>query len=396
MMRLMPRWTNWSGKLTAEPEALHFARTEDDLSALVAATAARNGQLRVVGAAHSHQPLIPTNDTIVDLGAFNGLIDVDTASRVARIRAGTPIHALGPALHRHGLALGNQGDIDRQSLGGAIATGTHGTGRTLPSLSAMVRGVRLVTATGDVIETAESGPDVLEASRLHLGALGVVTEIDIEVLPAYRLAENGWAAAYGDLRPDIESLAESHRHFEFFWFPQNDQAIAKTIDSTDAELSYPMGDEGTRVGWSFEVLPNHRPVPHTEMEFSVDVEQGPACLDAIVELIRSQFTDLEWPVEYRTVAADDVWLSTAHGRPVATISVHQAVELDDEPLFRACESVFREFGGRPHWGKVNWFSGDDHAAGHSRWTDWCRVRAELDPTAVFCNDNLAALVGIDR
>ena len=133
MMRLMPRWTNWSGKLTAEPEALHFARTEDDLSALVAATAARNGQLRVVGAAHSHQPLIPTNDTIVDLGAFNGLIDVDTASRVARIRAGTPIHALGPALHRHGLALGNQGDIDRQSLGGAIATGTHGTGLDLPS-----------------------------------------------------------------------------------------------------------------------------------------------------------------------------------------------------------------------------------------------------------------------
>ena len=149
--------------------------------------------------------------------------------------------------------------------------------------------------------------------------------------------------------------------------------------------------EGSRVAWSYEVFPNHRPHLHTEMEFSVPVAAGPECLDAIRQLMLDEFTNVRWPIEYRTVAADDVWLSTAYQRAVATISVHQAIDQPDEPFFRACEMVFREFDGRPHWGKVNYFSRTDFARQIPRWNEWWTERNRVDPTGTFLNDYLAEL-----
>jgi len=336
--------------------------------------------VRVAGAGHSHMPLIPNDDCIIDLSALTGVVGIDTESRQARVLAGSPIYSLGAPLHAAGLALHNQGDIDRQLIGGAIATGTHGTGLELQNLSAAVVGVRVALASGDVVEcSADTNADVFEAVRLSVGGVGIVTQIDLQCVDAYRLREHGWEASIDELRPQIEVLAGEHRHFEFFWYPGVDRAAAKTIDLTDDEPEYPLADEGGRCGWNYEVLPNHRPHRHTEMEFSVPLAQGPACLDAIVELLRTEFTEVKWPVEYRTLAADDVWLSTANAGPVATISVHQGIDHDDEPFFRACEEIFRAFDGRPHWGKVNWFTGDDFAGAYPQWTNWWRVRDEHDP-----------------
>ena len=386
-----PVWANWSGRLRVADGRLVHVRSEDDAAALVRTAAAGGSTVRVAGAGHSHAPLVP-NETIVDVSALSGVIAADTSPMTATVGAGTPIHVLGPALHRHGLALHNQGDIDRQLIAGAVGTGTHGTGAALGNLSSSVVGARLVTAAGEVVDcSADDEPEIWQAARHHLGALGVVTQLTLAVRPAYRLRERGERRPLDDVLPELAELAASSRHVEFFWFPVADRAVLKFIDETDDEPEYPLAPEGGRVAWNYEVLPNHRTWPHTEMEYSVPVERGPECLAAIRDLLAADFPDMGWPVEYRVLAADDVWMSTAYERPTATISLHLPVGDDERPMYTAAEAIFRSFEGRPHWGKVNYLTGDELAAIHLRWDDWWAVRDRIDPAGVFLNDYLRSI-----
>lgn len=388
----MPRWSNWSGRLQANPAEVHFLRSEADAAALVHAAADAGREVRAVGAGHSHAPLVPSDGVIVDTSGLGGVIAADPQTRTARVWAGTPIYTLGRPLHDAGLALVNQGDIDRQTIGGACATGTHGTGTTLRNLSAAVLGARIVLASGDIVEcSAARDAELWQAARLGLGALGIVTQLTLQLREAYKLEERGWTEPFDALFPRIDTLAAGARHFEFFWYPDSDAAIAKVIDESDGEPRYPLEAEGVRLAWSYEVLPNHRPTPHTEMEYSVPADHGPACLAAIRALIRRDFPRLRWPVEYRTLAADGVWLSTARGRATATISVHQDVREDETGYYRACEAVFLEHGGRPHWGKMHYLDGAQLAARHPDWERWWSVRDRVDPHGRFLNAHLRAL-----
>ncbi len=394
----MTEWANWSGRLRATPNQLHHARSEADVAAVIAAAAADSHRVRVAGAGHSHAPLVPTDDVIIDLSGLCGIVGSDGLR--ATVRAGTPIFALGAALHARGLALANQGDIDRQSIGGATATGTHGSGLELGNLSSSVVGARVVLASGEAVEVNDTtNADLLPFFQLHLGAGGVVTELDLSLRSPYVLDENGWVTTYEDFRDDVGALVAENRHFEFFWYPHKDRVVAKTMNISDEAPQYPVAAEGRRRAWSFEVLANHRPVRHTEMEFSVPLEVGRDCFEAIRDLLRQRFASVAWPVEYRTIAGDDLWLSTAGGGPVVTISVHQGLapagatadHVEDTILFQACEEVFRHFGGRPHWGKVHFFDGSDMAAAYPDWEQWWAVRERLDPGRVFLNEHLEAL-----
>lgn len=372
--------------MRGEPKALHFAYSEDDIAARVSAVNDLGETLRVVGSGHSHATLVPGSDHILDISALAGVISTDESRRTAWVWAGTPIKQMGPALHPHRLALANQGDIDQQQIAGAISTGTHGTGATLGSLSAAVVGIHLVTASGEqVVCRREDNPDLFRAAQLGLGAVGIVTRVELALLPSYRLNQGIQSVSWSDLEGDVETRIDSHRHFEFFWYPTVDKAMAKWTDLTDELVEYPVADEGSRSAWSFEVLPNHRPHKHSEMEYSVPAERGLDCFRAIRRLMKRDFPDTEWPVEYRTLAADDVWLSTAFQRPTVTISVHQGVNVDAHPLFSACESVFREFDGRPHWGKVHYLGGEDLARIHPNWSRWWQARDAIDPNGTLLN-----------
>ena len=389
----MPRWRNWSGKLACRPARLHMLRSEADAQGLVRDAAESGLKLRVAGATHSHAPLVHNEDGIIaDAGGLAGVVSMDRARHTARVWAGSRLFTLGNALHAGGMAFANQGDIDQQAIAGATATGTHGTGRTLKNFSAAVSGVRLVLASGDVVDASpEQQPELWQAARLHLGAFGIITQLQLELRESYRLEERRWEASLDEVLDDVDRLVKDNRHFEFFWYPQADRAAAKTLNETSAAPVYPVGEEGSRCGWSFEVLPSHRAVPHTEMEYSVPAEQGAACMRAIRDLLAKRFPDVQWPVEYRTLAADDVWLSTAYERATVTISVHQSMDEDDEPYFRACEEVFLDHGGKPHWGKVHYLSGAALAGRHPRWSDWWRVRDDVDPGGMFLNAHLAEL-----
>lgn len=383
-------WTNWSGKLRA-PEAatLHHVRSEADAAALAAATTAAGRRLRVAGAGHSHMPLVPTDGVIADLSGLSGVISTDVATERAWVWAGTPIHALGRPLHEAGLALANQGDIDRQAIGGATATGTHGTGRTLRNLSSAVVGARVALASGELVDvSAAERPELFPAIRLNLGAVGIVTRLELQLRAAYRLREHGFVAPLGEVLDRLDELTAASRHAELFWYPTRDRSVVKVIDETDDEPEYPIGPEGGRCAWSYEVLPSHRDWRHSEIEYSVPAEAGPACFAAIRALLAREFPAMGWPVEYRTLAADDVWLSTAYERPTVTISLHLPAADDDGPLFRAAEAVFRDHDGRPHWAKVHYLDGATLAAIHPAWSRWWAVRDSVDPAGTFLNQYL--------
>ena len=384
----MPRWQNWSGKLESDAAAIHFIRSEADACALAAKAADDGVIVRGAGATHSHAPLVQTQGIVADLQALSGVISTEGNS--AWVWAGSRIFALGPALHQAGLALHNQGDIDQQAIAGATATGTHGTGPGLKNLSAAVRGVTLATAAGE-LRTFTEADDEFQAMRQHLGAFGLVTRLLLDLEPAYKLREETFEADLDALLDLSRTLSAKHRHFEFFWYPQTNKGRAKTIDRTDQDPEYPLATEGSRCAWSYEVLPNHRPHRHTEMEYSVPADNGIGCMQDIAHLLRTQFPDISWPVEYRTLAADDVWLSSAYKRPTVTVSVHQDVRLDDEPYFRACEDIFLSHGGRPHWGKVNYLDGEQLATRHAKWSDWWHVRDQLDPKGTFINEYMRTI-----
>jgi FAD/FMN-containing dehydrogenase len=329
---------------------------------------------------------------ILDLAGLDGVAEIDRERGEARVRAGTRIATLGRPLREGGVALHNQGDIDRQAIAGALATGTHGTGVALQNLSASLRGVRVVLASGDIVDCdADREPELFEVCRLSLGAVGIATELRLAVRPAYRLEERMWLEDLDLVLDDLDRLVHATRHFEFFWKPGSRRAACKSLRETDEPARYPLGQEGERLAWSDEVLANDRPDKHTEMEYSLPTESGARCFRALRECIATRFPDLSWPLEYRRIAPDDVWLSTAFERATVTISVHQGVDLADEPVFRACEEIFRSFDGRPHWGKTSYLDGGELAKCHTRWADWWRIRDRYDPDGLFLNDHLTSL-----
>jgi len=388
----MAEWTNWSGKLSAEPRRVVQVGTVDAIRSELLAARDGGWSVRTAGTAHSHYPLLPTDGVILDTRPLSGLVSVDKDAMTATFRAGTKIHACGRPLLEHGLGLLNQGDIDQQSVGGAIATGTHGTGIHLGSFSSAVTELSVLLVDGSVVTCGpDFETDLFEAARLSLGAVGVILEVTLQVREAYRLEEQRWLEPFESVMERIEELTTATRHFEYFWYPGQDRAICKSIDITEEPSQYPLGDEGQRLAWSFEVLPNQRLDPHTEMEYSIPTEHGPSCVADIKHLLSSSYPDVVWPIEYRTVAADDVWLSPARGRATATVSIHEDVQRDETAYYRAAESVFRSYEGRPHWGKVHYLSTEDLAGDYDRWQDWWHVRDGVDPTGVLLNDALREL-----
>ncbi|MEM9566541.1 MAG: D-arabinono-1,4-lactone oxidase, partial [Actinomycetota bacterium] len=255
---------------------------------------------------------------------------------------------------------------------------------------------------GDVVDCdATTEPDLFSLARHSLGAVGLVTELRLRVRDRYRLHERQWFAPPDEIMGDIDRLIAATRHFEFFWAPQRDLCACKSLDELppDAEPDPADGPiapveqvaKRERRGWSHQIISSIRDARHTEMEYGVPAEAGPACFAEIRDLILDRFADLEWPVEYRTLAADDQLISVAAGRPTVTISVHQDITLDDRPLFEACEDVFRRHDGRPHWGKVHYRTGAELAALHAGYRRWWELRDRYDPDGVFVTADLAAL-----
>ncbi len=431
----MPEWSNWSGSVRCSPRrVLHPADEQAVASALAEA---RGDQLpiRLVGAGHSYSPLVATTGTLLSLDRLAGILDLDPAAKRARIAAGTRLHALGKPLREHGLSLQNQGDVDYQALAGALATATHGTGITLPCLSGFITGLRLVLADGSILECdAGREPDVFRAARLHLGCLGAVTAVSLEVRPAYRLRDETRVVPLEQGLESLPDLIRQHRHVECWWFPHAAVIGVRTMSETDqpvndrpllrwlaetvvdnglfglvAALSRAPGLARSRPGlsrlvarlagarpyvdWSDRVLATARRVRANEMEYAVPAASGPDAIRAVAHYVRRHRTPVLFPIEYRYVAADDIPLSPFYRRDSAVLSIHQDARVSHDPYFRDVERLMRDLEGRPHWGKLHTLSAAELEPLYAEWGLFQRVRARLDPTGKLMTPYLRQVLG---
>lgn len=418
------RWSNWSGSVKAAPREVASPKTEAELAALVS----RARKLRVVGAGHSFMPLCETDGTLVSLADLEGGVELSADRTRAWAPAGWSLAKLTAALWDEGVSLINQGDVNPQALAGAIATGTHGTGAALGSLSTAARGFRLMLADGSVVTcSASERPDLFEAQRLSLGLLGVATAIEIDVLPAYRLEEKIESHRFDDVAERWEELTEANRHVEFFVFPYGEYVALKTLNPAPEEgpltrmndmddrafklvcdvcaalpfltrtlqpLIVQPGVRTRRVGPAYQIFPSDRTVRFEEMEYEMPLAGGWPALREAIGWIGKRNLPVTFPFEFRITAADDIWLSPFNDGPRLSISMHQYAKMPWRELFAEAEPIFRAHGGRPHWAKRHTLTAADVDALYPKAADFRRVRDAHDPTAKFANAHLASLFGV--
>jgi FAD-linked oxidoreductase len=423
----MVEWRNWSGSVTAGPEVFARPTTESELAGLV--RAAR--KVRVVGAGHSFMPLCATDGLLLDLSALEGDVEVAKNRASAWAPAGMSLATLTQRLWDLGLSLANQGDVNPQSLAGAISTSTHGTGETLGSLATFALGFRIVTAEGEIVECdAVQRPDLFEAARVSLGLLGVMSRVRISVLPAFHLKQRLFGARLGEIRERFDEWASTNRHVEFFIFPYSDRAIVKILDIARVpdsveplakdidesafrlacELSRTMpyaipilqkimarvgGAASQSIGPAYQVYPSERTIPFEEMEYEVPRAVGLDTLQTVIGEIQKRRLPVVFPFEFRVTAGDDIWLSPFNRGRCASISVHQYGPMDWRLPFAAVEPIFRAAGGRPHWAKRHTLTARDVYDLYPRAADFERVRATIDPGAKFANALMHDLFSIE-
>jgi FAD-linked oxidoreductase len=428
----MNEWSNWSGSVRCRPSAVVRPRTREEVVAAIRRAAAEGQGLRAAGSGHSFTPLVATNGLLLSLENVTGIQELGPDGAEATVLAGTRLKALGEELFARGLAMENLGDIDAQTLAGALSTGTHGTGRSLGNLSTQTAGATLVLASGDVIDCSPSHePDLFQAARVSLGALGIAWAVRLRVVPTFRLH---YVRKSMDLEECLGSLGDqgAHRHFELYWFPHTGRVDTKVMDATDApsspdglgrflndvvlengafwalseacrwapRLTAPVSrlcaslvSEGTRVGPSHRVFATPRLVRFQEMEYAVPAESGADCLREIRRYVDDQHVLVHFPVEFRFVKGDDSWLSPAYQRDSAYIAVHQYRGMPYRDYFEGVEAIFRNHRGRPHWGKLHTRRATDLAPLYPMWDPFHDVRRRVDPRGLFLNEYLRTLFG---
>ena len=359
-------WSNWSGGQTCQPAGRYDIGSEDQLSSLLKKT---SGAIRPVGSSHSFSPLVPTDGHLIVIDRLSGILGYNSETKQATIGAGSRLGDLGDPLAAIGQGMINLPDIDRQTVAGAIATGTHGTGVTLQALSACVASLRLVTPSGEVMEIDSTNQELLHAARVNVGALGIVTQVTMQNRESYKLKKREWAAPTEDILENFDELAASHRHFEIFPLVYSDYSLVLSIDETDE----PIGQI------EVEAVPN-------------DDASIAECLREILKTIYDEKIDVQFVLEYRYVGADQDWLSMSYGdHSHATISIHRMASEDYRPYFNRIEPIFWKYGGRPHWGKVHSLTHKELSRLYPRFNDFMDLRRDLDPHGRMLNPHLRAL-----
>jgi FAD-linked oxidoreductase len=429
----MSRWRNWAGNQRCEPRAVVRPRGEDELRGAVRRAAEEGLTVRVVGAGHSFTPLVVTDGYLVDLRDHAEVVRVDRSARTATVQAGMPLHRLSEVLAGHGLALENLGDIAYQSIAGATQTATHGTGARFRNLSGAIVGMRLIAGDGSVVDAGRGADaEALDAARVGLGALGLVSEVTLRCVPAFNLHAVERPEPVDDLLDRLDDEVDGNDHFEFFWIPNTRWALTKRNRRTDEtarplpawrswrnDLLYdnvlfglacavgrrrndlipalarrlPSKGPVEYVDASYKVFASPRLVRFVEMEYAIPRAALREALDRVRAHVRSLGMHVSFPVEVRFVAGDDIPLSTAHGRDTAYIAVHVARGTPYADYFVGVERIMDDYDGRPHWGKLHFRSADDLAARYPRWDAAQAVRSRLDPDGVFTTPYVERVLG---
>lgn len=419
-------WSNWSGSAHAYPAARAAPRSEEELLQVLSRSP---GPIRPVGSGHSFTGLVPTEGTLLTLDGMAGLISHDPVTHRATVAGGTRLVDLGPALAAVGQEMINLPDINKQSIAGAINTGTHGTGRGIQAIHGAVLALRIATPTGEIMDCEASNQrGVFDAARVGLGAFGVITQVTLQNRPLTRVLKRVEVRPTNEVLEDWPALRRRHRNVEFYVLPFTGQSVTITHDVTDRPVNPrgPDSDTETLMGlkklrdWfefapsvrrrlaaeelakippqemideGWKLLSNERPVRFNEIEYHLPIEAQIPALREVVGAIEAHCKDVFFPLEVRTIASDDAWLSPFHARESGSIAVHAYYKDDHDFFFSMVEPIFRRHGGRPHWGKLHSLKARDLAALYPRWADAGEVRRSLDPQGRMLNEYLKGIFG---
>jgi len=427
-------WRNWAGDQLCAPAEMLRPAGREELAEAVAAAAAAGRRVSVAGSGHSFTGAALTDGTMIDIGALSGVTDADRSSGLVRVGGGTVLAGLNEELSRLGLAMENLGDIDRQTIAGAISTGTHGTGAKLRNISAQVEALELVLGDGSVRElTAAGEPELLRAARVGVGALGAISAVTLRCVPAFTLRRVDSPCPREEVLDAFQQRADENDHFELFTFPYADSALVLERNRTDgaprprgraaaflndivlenwaleaisaAGKAFPraipslsrlaawLASGSTATDRSDRIFANERRVRFTEMEYGVPREHGPEAARRVIEWVRSNRYPVFFPIEMRVTAGDDAFLSPSHERDTAYIAVHQYRGMEWRPYFEAVEAIMDEYGGRPHWGKRHFQAATTLAERYPCWADFQAARDVLDPGRVFSNGYAERVLG---
>lgn len=409
MLADLPRaqvWSNWVGNQSFTPAFSASPRDEEEVAALVREASERGSGVRVAGARHSFTPIVETDGLLLDLSALTAVVATDRERKRATALAGTPIQGFYEPLWREGLALKNQGDIDTQQIAGAIATATHGSGIGNTCFSGVVRGVRLVTANGEVRDVDESEPDLLRAAQVSIGMLGVMTRIELEVTDAYRLSEQVDLWPWEEVVERWDELVHAHRHFGFFWLPAEESAALYNLSSSEQAMAdkcyVKIYDEappdrpdsaevGRRTDRCYRIYPMIYDPNFHELEYFVPLELGLDALSAMRDLMLRSLPDSVYPLEVRTVGPDDAYLSPNYKTATTVISVSGKPGTDYWGYLRSVDALLSEFSARVHWGKLHFLTPERLHALYPEAGAFIEKRRELDPAGMFLNEHLREL-----
>ena len=421
----MATWRNWAGNQVAHPQSIESPQNVGELAEIVAQASARGQKIKAVGSGHSFTSAAATDGRMLRLENLRGISHVDREKNQVTVGAGTRLSELNTLLHAEGLALANMGDIAYQTVAGAISTSTHGTGKALTGLAGQVVAMTMVNGNGEIVEcSATSHSDVFEAGRVSVGALGVVSQYTLQVVPSFRLRALEQPMRLDDVLENAHDLSATNDHFEFFWIPHTKWALTKRNNRTDDELqplprvrgwvektfmeNYAFGavcrvgrarpsliprlatalpSSGSReyVDQSFKIFASPRIVRFYEMEHALPVEAVVPALKEIRAMVDRKGYLLNFPVEVRFTKGDDVALSTAYGRDSAYIAVHVYKGMECEPFFRDVEDILRGYDARPHWGKMHYRDAAELSTLYPKWNDFIALRDRLDPGRTFAN-----------
>jgi L-gulonolactone oxidase len=426
-------WRNWAGDQVCTPQAIERPGTRDELIEVIARARAGGHAVRIPGAGHSFTEAALTDGVMVAIDRLDGVLEADRETGLVRVEAGISLRALNEHLWGIGLALENLGDIDVQTVAGAISTGTHGTGESLRNISAQVEAIELVTADGQVRELTAADGDLLRAARVSIGSLGAITAVTLRAVPAFTLRRVDQPRPLAEVLERLDELAASNDHFEFFIFPNTQTALTiersrtgepprgrgrfaawandillenitvdlmaragrrfESLNPRLARLATRLLSRTERTDRSYRIFASERRVRFTEMEYGIPREHGPEALRRVLDLVRERRIGVFFPIEFRVVAGDDALLSPSHERATAYIAVHQYQGMEWRPYFQAVEDIMRSYGGRPHWGKRHFQDAESLASVYPRFADFQAIRRRLDPDGVFANEYTRRTLG---
>ncbi len=394
----MTQIVNWSGSVRFRPRRIYQPSEEGELAALVRRARMEGRQVRVLGSSHSSSGILETPDYVVTMGGFRGMAAHDSRAHEASFGSGTIIEQALSELYGVDLAPTNTGDVTTQTLVGAFATGTHGTGRGLNVLAGMLVGGRMVNGEGEVVEVSiEEDEEFINAARVGLGALGIFTQVRLRLLPGYRMRRREYCAPLEATMAHLDELVAGNRHFDFYWYPRADVCKLRMLDAPGAGVKVDFGTlVEDRTGWAHQVLPKHNDLiyKYEEMEYGMPLEAGRECFLAVRKrLLEKWRAQVGWRVLWRTIAADNTFLSMASGRDTVTIALLQNATLPHKDYFADMEPILRDFGGRPHWGKKHTLQAEALRPLYPRWDRFQELRRRADPEGVFLNDYLRGVFG---